>query len=237
MPVKIKCIITDDEPMARKGLTGYVEKIDFMELTGVCEDAVQLNSLLKQQPADLLLLDIEMPYITGIEFLKNNVHPPKVILTTAYERYAIQGYDLDILDYLLKPISFERFLKSANKAYDFFQQQQLLPPPLDYIFVKADSKLEKINFTDILFAEALENYVAIYTREKKVITHLTLKMLQEKLPAGKFIQPHKSYLVAIEKINSIEGNILHVLQYQVPISKYQKEEVMEKIVNSKLLKR
>ena len=237
MPVKIKCIITDDEPMARKGLTGYVEKIDFMELTGVCEDAVQLNSLLKQQPADLLLLDIEMPYITGIEFLKNNVHPPKVILTTAYERYAIQGYGLDILDYLLKPISFERFLKSANKAYDFFQQQQLLPPPLDYIFVKADSKLEKINFTDILFAEALENYVAIYTREKKVITHLTLKMLQEKLPAGKFIQPHKSYLVAIEKINSIEGNILHVLQYQVPISKYQKEEVMEKIVNSKLLKR
>jgi DNA-binding LytR/AlgR family response regulator len=223
--------------MARKGLTGYVEKIDFMELTGVCEDAVQLNSLLKQQPADLLLLDIEMPYITGIEFLKNNARPPKVILTTAYERYAIQGYDLDILDYLLKPISFERFLKSANKAYDFFQQQQIQPASLDYIFVKADSKLEKINLGDILFAEALENYVAIYTREKKIITHLTLKMLQEKLPASVFIQPHKSYLVAIEKIGSIEGNILHILQYQVPISKYQKEEVMEKIVNSKLLKR
>lgn len=235
MPGKIKCVITDDEPMARKGLTGYIEKIDFMDLTGVCEDAVQLNSMLKQQQVDLLFLDIEMPYITGIEFLKNNAHPPKVVLTTAYERYAIQGYDLDILDYLLKPISFDRFLKAANKAYDFFQQSQ--PTSQEYIFVKAEGKLEKIHFADILFAEALENYVAIYTSGKKVITHLTLKMLQEKVPAGAFIQPHKSYLVAIGKINSIEGNIIHVLQYQVPISKYQKDEVMEKIVNSKLLKR
>jgi DNA-binding LytR/AlgR family response regulator len=107
----------------------------------------------------------------------------------------------------------------------------------DYIFVKADNKLEKIDFSDILFAEALENYVAIYTWEKKVITHLTLKLLQEKLPAAAFIQPHKSYVIAIDKVNSIEGNILHIGQYQVPISKYQKEEIMEKIVNSKLLKR
>jgi len=153
------------------------------------------------------------------------------------ERTADLGFELEVLDYLLKPISFDRFLKAANKAFDYFRLQQTPSAAQDYIFVKADSKLEKINFTDILFAEALENYVAIYTREKKIITHLTLKMLQEKLPAGKFIQPHKSYLVAVEKINSIEGNILHVLQYQVPISKYQKEEVMEKIVNSKLLKR
>jgi DNA-binding LytR/AlgR family response regulator len=237
MAGKIKCIITDDEPIARKGLTGYIEKIDFMELTGVCEDAVQLNSLVKQQQADLLFLDIEMPYVTGIEFLKNNHLAPKVIFTTAYERYAIQGYELDVLDYLLKPISFERFLKAANKAHEFFLLQQNQADVKDYIFVKADNKLEKIHFEDILLAEALENYVAIYTRERKIITHLTLKMLQEKLPAGAFIQPHKSYLVAIGKINSIEGNILHVLQHQVPISKYQKEEVMEKIVNSKLLKR
>ena len=216
---------------------GYIEKIDFLELTGVCEDAVQLNSLLRQKPADLLFLDIEMPYITGIEFLKNNPQAPKVIFTTAYERYAIQGYELDVLDYLLKPISFDRFLKAANKAYEFFLSQQSQPEASDYIFVKADNKLEKIHFADILFAEALENYVAIYTQEKKIITHLTLKMVQEKLPPGVFIQPHKSYVVSIDKINSIEGNILHILQYQVPISKYQKEEIMEKIVNSKLLKR
>jgi DNA-binding LytR/AlgR family response regulator len=237
MSEKIKCIITDDEPFARKGLQGYVEQIDFLELKGVCENALELNSLLKKEPADLLFLDIEMPYVTGIDFLKNIPAPPRVIFTTAYEKYALQGFDLEVLDYLLKPISFERFLKAANKAYDFFKTQQTVAAGEDYIFVKADSKLEKINFSDILFVEALENYVAIYTADKKIITHLTLKMLQEKLPSGAFVQPHKSYLVSVGKISSIEGNILHVLHYQVPISKYQKEEIMEKIVNSKLLKR
>lgn len=240
-PSLIKCIVTDDEPFARKGLQGYVEQIDFLDLKGVCENAVELNSLLKKEKADLLFLDIEMPYVTGIDFLKNISNPPKVIFTTAYEKYAVQGFDLEVLDYLLKPISFERFLKAANKAFDFFRTQQI-PGEIpgsnqDHIFVKADNKLEKIQFADILFIEGLENYVAIYTREKKVITHLTLRMLQEKLPAGAFLQPHKSYLVAIDKINSIEGNILHILQYQVPISKYQKEDMMEKIVNRNLLKR
>lgn len=237
MSLKIKCIITDDEPFARKGLQGYVSQIDFLELRGVCENALELNSLIKQEPIDLLFLDIEMPYMTGIDFLKNLPIPPRVIFTTAYEKYALQGFELEVLDYLLKPIPFDRFLKAANKAFDYFRQQQAPAPAEDYIFVKADSKLEKIQFADILFAEALENYVAIYTREKKIITHLTLKMLQEKLPAGSFIQPHKSYITAIDKINSIEGNILHINNYQVPISKYQKEEIMEKIVNSKLLKR
>jgi DNA-binding LytR/AlgR family response regulator len=160
-----------------------------------------------------------------------------VIFTTAYEKYALQGFELEVLDYLLKPIPFERFLRAANKAYEYFRGQEGSAPVEDYIFVKADNKLEKIDFADILFAEALENYVAIYTRDKKVITHLTLKMLQEKLPQTAFVQPHKSYVIAIDKINSIEGNVLHIDRYQVPISKYQKEEIMERIVNSKLLKR
>lgn len=237
MPAIIKCIITDDEPFARKGLQGYIARIDFLELKGVCENALELNSLLKKEPVDLLFLDIEMPYLTGIEFLRQLATPPRVIFTTAYEKYAVQGFELEVLDYLMKPISFDRFLRAANKAYDYFNQQHATANAGDYIFVKADSKLEKIAFADILFAEALENYVAIYTRQKKIITHLTLKMLQEKLPAQSFVQPHKSYLIAIDKIDSIEGNMLHTAQYTVPISKYQKEEIMEKIVNSKLLKR
>jgi DNA-binding LytR/AlgR family response regulator len=236
---KIKCIITEDEPFARKGLQGYAAQIDFLDLRGVCENAVELNSLLKREPVDLLFLDIEMPYITGIEFLRHFPGAPRVVFTTAYEKYALQGFELEVLDYLLKPIPFERFLRAANKAYDYFRGQSsaALAPAEDHVFVKADNKLEKISFADILFAEALENYVAIYTREKKVITHLTLKLLQEKLPAAAFVQPHKSYVIAIDKIKSIEGNILHIDQYQVPISKYQKDEIMEKIVNSKLLKR
>ncbi|HEV9037628.1 MAG TPA: response regulator [Puia sp.] len=233
----IKCILTDDEPFARKGLQGYIGQIDFLELVGVCENAVELNSMLKKEQVDLLFLDIEMPYMTGIDFLRQLAAPPRVVFTTAYEKYAVQGFDLEVLDYLLKPIPFERFLRSANKAFDYFRLQQASATPGDYIFVKSDSRLEKIAFADILFAEALENYVAIYTREKKIITHLTLKMLQEKLPAISFTQPHKSYLIAIDKIGSIEGNILHIADYQVPISKYLKDSIMEKIVNSRLLKR
>ena len=236
MTPTIKCVITDDEPIARKGLQGYIEKIDFLQLVGVCEDAIQLNSLLKQQSVDLLFLDIEMPYVTGIDFLKNTPQAPKVIFTTAYEQYAIKGYELDILDYLLKPISFERFLKAANKAYDYFAGTAT--KEAGYLFIKTDNKLEKVNLDELLFVEAMENYVALYTTDKKLITHSTLKALQEKLPSTRFIQPHKSYLVNIQCIQSIEGNILHLGgKYQIPISKYQKDEVMERIVNNKLLRR
>lgn len=236
MSTNIRCIITDDEPIARKGLQGYISKVNFLTLTGVCEDALQLNELLKQQPADLLFLDIEMPYLSGIDFLKNANNPPRVIFTTAYDQYALKGYELDVLDYLLKPISFERFLKAANKAYDYFRLLQVVETA-DYLFVKTDNRLEKIFFADILFAEAMENYVGIYTTERKLIIHSTLKALQESLPAGQFIQPHKSYLVNLDAIRAIEGNILHILQYQVPVSKYLKDAVMEKIINNRLLKK
>ena len=231
----IRCIITDDEPVARKGLQGYVEKTSFLQLVAVCENAMELNTVLKQQSVDLLFLDIEMPYINGIDFLKSFADPPKVIFTTAYERYAMQGYDLDVLDYLLKPISPERFLKAVNKAHDYFTSKQENDQP--YCFVKSGNRLEKVMFHEILFAEAMENYVAIYTAERKIIIHATLKSLQEKLPASMFIQPHKSYLININRIDAIEGNILHITKYEVPLSKYLKEEVLEKIVNNKLFKK
>lgn len=224
--------------MARKGLQGYIEKIDFLQLVAVCENAIDLNQVMKQQQADLLFLDIEMPYMTGIELAKTLPAAPRVIFTTAYDKYALQGFELEVLDYLLKPISFERFLKAANKAYDYFRMNEGAGQQQDHFFVKADNKLEKVRFDEILFIEALENYVGIYnTQGKKIITHSTLKALQEKLPQQQFIQPHKSYLVAIDKINAIEGNMLHVRHYQVPISKYLKDAVLERIVNNTLLKK
>lgn len=229
--MKIKCIITDDEPIARKGLQGYIEKIDYLELVAVCEDAIQLNTVLKERQADLLFLDIEMPYVTGVDFLKSNTHSPKVIFTTAYEKYAIAGYELDVLDYLLKPISFDRFLKASNKAFDYFSGKQ--EEGHSFIFIKANSKLEKINFDEFLFAEAMENYVAVYTTGKKYLASTTLKGLMENLPEKQFIQTHKSYIVNANGINSIEGNLINVGNYQVPISKSMKESVMEKIVNTK----
>jgi two-component system LytT family response regulator len=230
MSDKISCIITDDEPFARKGLQGYVEKINFLDLKGTCEDALQLGDLLQQQPVDLLFLDIQMPHITGVEFLKAIRNPPKVIFTTAFAEYAIQGFELDVMDYLLKPISYERFLKAAWKARDYFELKEKPESTVPYIFLKANGKLEKITFTDILFIEGMENYVAIYLQNKKIITHATIKSLLEKLPAKQFIQTHKSYVVAMDKIDSIEGNTLHVQSYQVPVSKYLREEVLGKIV-------
>lgn len=220
--------------MARKGLQGYVEKIPFLQLNGVCEDAIQLNSKLQELKPDLLFLDIEMPYLSGIDFLKSQTNPPKVILTTAYENFALQGYELDVLDYLLKPISFERFLKAANKASDYFKSVSRSQP--DHFFVKVDGRLEKISFSDIIFVEALENYVAIYTSAKKSITHTTLKSIQQSLPS-QFIQTHKSYIVNMERITAVEGNLLHCHGYQIPISKYQKEEVIQKILSRSVLKK
>ncbi len=233
--MKLKCIITDDEPIARKGLQSYVERIDFLELVGVCEDAVQLNNQLKSQQADLLFLDIEMPYMTGIELLNSLSNPPKVIITSAYAEYAIKGYDLEVSDYLLKPISFERFLKAVNKVYDQLISSQT-PVVQDYLFVKTSLKLEKIRFNDMRFIEGVENYVAIYTSDGKIITHTTLRTILQKLPPERFVQVHKSYLVNIDKIDSIEGNLLGIGKSKIPLSRTYKEAALEIILKNKLLK-
>ncbi|MEA4809614.1 LytR/AlgR family response regulator transcription factor [Macellibacteroides fermentans] len=233
--MKLKCIITDDEPIARKGLQSYVERIDFLELVGVCEDAIQLNNQLKSQQADLLFLDIEMPYMTGIELLNSLSNPPKVIITSAYAEYAIKGYDLEVSDYLLKPISFDRFLKAVNKVYDQLISSQT-PVVQDYLFVKTNLKLEKIRFNDMRFIEGVENYVAIYTSDGKIITHTTLRTILQKLPPERFVQVHKSYLVNIDKIDSIEGNLLGIGKNKIPLSRTYKETALEIILKNKLLK-
>jgi DNA-binding LytR/AlgR family response regulator len=233
--MKLKCIITDDEPIARKGLQNYVERIDFLELVGVCEDAIQLNNQLKSQPADLLFLDIEMPYMTGIELLNSLSNPPKVIITSAYAEYAIKGYDLEVSDYLLKPISFDRFLKAVNKVYDQLISSQT-PVVQDYLFVKTSLKLEKIRFNDMRFIEGVENYVAIYTSDGKIITHTTLRTILQKLPPERFVQVHKSYLVNIDKIDSIEGNLLGIGKNKIPLSRTYKETALEIILKNKVLK-
>lgn len=230
MKDRITCIITDDEPYARKGLQGYIEKIGFLDLRGSCEDALQLGTLLAEQPVDLLFLDIQMPHITGTEFLKTWTNPPKVIFTTAYEQYALQGFELDVLDYLLKPISFERFLKSAYKAKEYFDIREKTSPVAPYLFLKADGKLEKILFEEILFIEGMENYVVVHMQHRKIITHSTIKSFLERLPSGKFIQTHKSFIAAVDKIESIAGNILHIQKHQVPVGRTLREAVMKVIL-------
>jgi two-component system LytT family response regulator len=230
MKDKISCVIIDDEPYARKGLQGYVEKISFLALKGSCEDALQLSTVLAEQAVDLLFLDIQMPHITGIEFLRSISNPPKVILTTAYEQYAIQGFELDVLDYLLKPISFERFLKAAYKAKDYFDVRERLELPASYMFLKVNGKLEKISYDEILFISGMENYVVIQLKERKHVTHSTIRSILEKLPQGRFLQTHKSFIVAIDKVNSIDGNMLQIQKHQVPVSRSMRDAVMKVVL-------
>ncbi|MBP1640517.1 MAG: two-component system response regulator protein [Bacteroidetes bacterium] len=224
--VKLRCVITDDEPMARKGLQGYVEKLDFLELVAVCEDAIQLSNVLKQQPVDLLFLDIEMPYISGVELLSGLTDPPKVIIVSAYEQYALKGYELDVTDYLLKPVSFERFLKAVNKVYDQVVKPTTVGTEPQFVFVKTTQKMEKVFFRDILFVEGMENYVSIQTSSGKVVTHITLSLFLRMLPATHFVQCHKSYVVNLDKVFALEGNLLHIDAYKIPISRTYKNDVL-----------
>lgn len=230
----IKCVITDDEPVARKGLQSYVERVDFLELIGVCEDAIQLNTLLKTQQPDLLLLDIEMPYLSGLDLLATLTNPPKIIITSAYEQYALKGYEFNVSDYLLKPISFERFLKAANKIYDAMQKEEGNAEAEQYIFVKYERQIKKIYLKDILFVEGEENYVYIYTLSEKIMVRSTMKHILESLPEGCFLQIHKSYVVNIAHISNVEGNMLGIGEYKVPIARNYREEVFNRIMKNML---
>ncbi|KKB56625.1 LytR/AlgR family response regulator transcription factor [Parabacteroides gordonii] len=231
--MKIKCIITDDEPVAREGLQSYVEKVDFLALTGVCEDAIQLNTLLKTEQPDLLFLDIEMPYLSGLDLLATLSNPPKVIITSAYEQYALKGYELDVTDYLLKPISFERFLKAVNKVHDLLQKETA-PAAEEFLFVKSDKQMKKVFLKDILFIEGLENYICIYTASDKILVHSTMKNIYNSLPESDFIQTHRSFIVNIHHVSLIEGNILNIAGHEIPIARNYRETVLARIIKNPL---
>jgi DNA-binding LytR/AlgR family response regulator len=236
----LKCIIIDDEPLARRGLREYIADIEFLELVGEFDHALSATDALTANDVHLMFLDIHMPKITGIEFLKSLQHPPLVILTTAFPQYAVEGFDLNVLDYLVKPISFDRFFKAALKAKDAagkVNSTGSVSPKEDFVFIKADNKLIKIFYDDILFIEALQNYVTVHTTAKKYITYLTFKSIEESLPEDKFLKVHKSFIVSANKIESIEGNLIRIGQHEIPISRNSKEEVLEKLLKGRFLKR
>jgi DNA-binding LytR/AlgR family response regulator len=242
--MKINCIIIDDEPLARKGLKEYIADVDFLHLTGEFDNPVKAMDILATEEVQLLFLDIQMPKITGLDFFKALQHAPPVIFTTAFPQYALEGFELNALDYLVKPVSFERFLKAAMRAKEFYEvRQKNLAETIqgaaaaEYFFIKADNKLVKIVYNEILFAEALQNYVVIQTSDKKYITYLTFRAIEEYLPSDKFIKTHKSYIVSAAKVDSIEANDIRIGGYHIPISRNLKDEVMEKLVNGKFLRR
>ncbi len=235
----IKCIITDDEPLARRGLEKYIERISFLELAAVCEDALQLQARLQEQETELIFLDINMPYLSGLEFIRTHRQLPKVVITTAYPEHALEGYELDVLDYLVKPISFQRFFKAAAKAQEYFAlaSGRAGEEPPGYFFLKCDKRLERIVFAEVLFVESMQNYVRIHTREATYTAHATLKSIAEELPAEDFVQAHKSFIVNVSEVEAIEGLLLHIGNHRVPISKYRKDEVLQRLLNGRLFER
>ncbi len=239
--MKVNCIIIDDEPLARKGLKEYVSEVDFLELKGEGENAEAATTLLSKGNIDLIFLDIQMPKLTGIEFLKDLKNAPMVIFTTAYSKYALESYELDVQDYLVKPISFERFLKACSKAKDFYALKQAGNKTVlkndEYFFIRCADRYEKILYDELLYMEAMENYVIFHTISGKFISYLTLKAVESYLPADKFLKVHKSYIIAIPKIESIDGSDIIIKGKSIPISRTLKDEVMNKLVMGKFLKR
>lgn len=238
--MNITCIIIDDEPLARKGLKEYVTDVDFLNLIGEFDNPLKAAELISRGEVQLLFLDIQMPKITGLDFFKTLQNAPPVIFTTAYPQYALEGFEVNALDYLVKPVSFDRFFKAVLKAKEFYEVRDTNRKETessDYFFIKADNKLVKILFDEILYVEALQNYVTIHTAARKYMTYLTFKSVEDYLPADKFLKVHKSYIVAASKIDSIEGNDIRIGQQHIPISRNQKDEVMDKLLKNRFLRR
>ena len=234
--MKTKCLVIDDEPLARDLMRSHIEKLENFEICAECGDAMKALKELHNHKVDLMFMDIQMPQITGIEFLKTLKHPPKVIITTAYREYALDCFELDVIDYLLKPITFERFLKSVNKYYQATQEDVQSVQPLNmsngnaetaFIYVKENKKVIKVHLNDILYVEGLSEYVQIYTPGKKIITKTSMTNMAEKLPEDNFMRIHKSFIVSMSKIEAFTSSSIEVPGKELPIGRSYKNSVLD----------
>ncbi len=235
---KIKCLVIDDEPLACRGMLEYISEIDSLQVIGTANNPAE--ALKFMNVADLMYLDINMPVISGIDFLKQIKNPPLTIITTAYQQYALEGFELDVVDYLLKPISFQRFLKATTKAIEYHKliQAEKKSQPLqhEYFFVKSNGILEKIMIADINSIESLSNYIIIHLSEKNLTVYLTLKQINDFLPENSFLQVHKSHIVAIDKIHRMDTDSLTVNEQIIPVGANYRAALIRRIGN-RILKR
>ena len=236
----MKCIIIDDEPLAREGMKMNINEVPMLELVGEFDDAIKATQYLKENDVDLMFLDIEMPGISGLNFLRDLPNQPLVILATAYPQYAVEAYELDVVDYLVKPIKLDRFMKAVNKAEEILRMSKstsmLEAIEDDFIFIKSDRKYVKINFDEIFFIEGLKDYVIIHTIHGKYMTAMNVKTIHNKLPEEIFIRTSKSYIINIAHIKEIDGNDVIIQDNKIPIGRSYRDEFLE-FVNKRLLKR
>nr|WP_067054871.1 LytTR family DNA-binding domain-containing protein [Mucilaginibacter sp. L294] len=235
--MKTRVLIVDDEPYAIEIIEGYLAKFSEMELVGKCGDAIQAFQLLQHKPVDLMFLDIQMPGIKGTDLLKSLKNPPKVIFTTAYSEYALEGFELNAIDYLLKPIPFERFMRAIDKVYQLqdhksrtmVTQEVPVGDHESFIYLKVERKTVKININDILWVESLRDYVKVITKEQTYMSKQKISLLEEMLPDHKFIRIHRSFLVAMAKIESFYSYRLDINGHELPIGRNYKQEVQKRL--------
>jgi DNA-binding LytR/AlgR family response regulator len=228
---KLQCLVVDDEELARSLLKVFIEKLSDLELVAAVKDPIEASNVLKEHPVDLIFLDIQMPELTGVEFIK--VFNPKqpIIFTTAYSEFALEGYELDIVDYLLKPFSFSRFLQAVEKAKKWINLQKGIKPNSDetsdndFIVIKTDHKLVKVFYSDLLFIQSMREYAAFHTKEGRILSLISLKKLEDILPENQFIRIHKSFIVSVHCIKALEGNLINIGKEKLPVGNLYKEKV------------
>lgn len=229
----IKCLIVDDEPLARKLIAGHVEKLPEWIIVAQCKNAMEAYEILMKERVDVLFLDINMPVISGMDFYRSLKDPPYLIFTTAYPEYAVEGFELEAVDYLVKPVTFNRFLKAAERIHERISKPETtkagLSPSTDYLFIKHFSKLVKVRFEDIFFLEAQKDFVKFVTRQEEMLAGMTMKEAEDILPADQFLRVHRSYIVSIKAITALFGNTIEIGSHQIPIGANYKDTVMEKI--------
>lgn len=242
----IRCLAVDDEAYATKIIADYAKKIPFLELIGTTTSAIDALSQVQQGNIDLVFLDIQMPDLTGIQFLKLCGNKCKVILTTAYPEYALDGFEHDVIDYLLKPIAFDRFYKAAQKAFNIISPAVAQPSPVvenqapaaapasDYMFIKGESKNKflKVDYQDILYIEGLKNYVSVFTTSQRIVTYQTLRDMETTLPQPPFYRVHKSYIISIDKIRMVDGNTVYIQHQSIPIGDTYRDDFFKLIRES-----
>ncbi|HPG06122.1 MAG: response regulator transcription factor [Saprospiraceae bacterium] len=226
-----RALIVDDEELARQLIASYLKRIQTIEVVGSCKNAVEALTILNRQPVDLLFLDIQMPGITGVEMIRTLVDPPAIILTTAYSEYALEGFELDVTDYLLKPFSFERFSRAINKAMVRLNNRNQPSPTIqaessNHLMVRADHKIHRIPYESILYIKSMQEYVAYYLTSGRIVALGSLKQLEGLLPPHQFLRVHKSYIIAINKVKSLEGNLLHLEDQKIPVGASYRENVL-----------
>jgi two-component system, LytTR family, response regulator len=233
--MSIKCLIVDDEPPAREVLKRYVEDTPGLELRGECGNAVQALGFLHQEAIDLIFLDIRMPQLSGVDFLKSLKNTPKVVFTTAYSEYAVEGYELDIVDYLMKPVRFDRFLKAVNKAFPLQSPVAVPPQPVaekenrieSFVYFRVDRKMVKVLLSDILYVESMKDYVKVITDNHSIVTKQSISSVETMLPEKKFIRTHRSFIVSVDKIRSFTNELIEIGKAEIPIGKLYRNTVLK----------